>query len=250
MMLRPFRLEGLLSVHGYNLSYVDKIEKWAAYRSCKSNDPLSKWIVASSLGKRGEWLVGKVAITVTKHKLTAFMGLSEEQLLFDVAVDKDSGDTLVTSQAEVVEWEQRLVPVALKAVEELTKQRGPELLSRTSSARKAVDKYLKMLPRGGHLPEILRTLERGSPSELLVASRRLAGKPSVVRDEGWEDYYYMTCLCLLKFSDRIEGLRLGGDEQPLDNKDLMWRIQLFADHLIEAHQMTTSASKKDSPSHQ
>lgn len=233
MKVNAFRLLKLLGdERGFALAWQDPQELGLVRAS--TVDGLHEQLLVSAAGRAGEALACEVAISITRRQLGT-KGMCELEVVTDLATDLERGLTIVETGEQVELWEKGIAEIAPAAVGELAKRKGTALLARTEKARSAVQSYLKELPGSEDLQELHAWLLARVPPDGVKGAQELAEAPGVLQKAGAELQYLVTCLTIVTFG-------LGGQDlaklklDPVNDRELMWRIQLLADTL-EARQL-------------
>lgn len=244
MKIQPKRLLSMLTPLGFALGRVSTIEDSFELVRVSKTPALYEAVMVSSQGKRGEAVSATIGISVTKLVMTK--GLVETRLLMEVADVKElvdeygfwvpgRGQAIIETTERAKQWEEQLASVASERAAEMAADVGPELLERTKSARNAVGKYLECLSDIKEVGNQLRCLRQQAERPIVAEAERLANWPGVLQEVGTEEVYLMATLCILHFQHHVEnttGSFIGCD--PLENEQLMWRIQLLVDKLRTA----------------
>jgi hypothetical protein len=237
MKINVSRIIALLRPEGFVLGRTSRIEKSFAFVRPDQRPELYQWIIVNCAGKNGEAVVGKVAVALTTHK--GLKGLMKSQLLFEIAQVKERGWTKIYEAAEARAWEREFVAIAPRRAVELAAEAGAELLETTKSARNAAHAYLEHLDLSKPVPELLNEAISRVDSRRLAEAQKLAEAPAVLQVFGAQDIYLLACLCILEYEEEVEdvGTSFYG-QKPIQNKQLMWRIQLIADRLLHISTIT------------
>jgi hypothetical protein len=203
-------------------------------RKSKSPD-LFEWIFVEASGKKSEAVVASVATSLTSRILDR-RDLAVERLLMEIAEDQERGWSIVESQAEAREWESRLVDVAPVRADQLTEERGDELLHRTEEARRAVKRYLVHLDLAKPVATQIEQLRHNADPKQLGVAERLAW--------WWhcaEDIFALSWLCIVSFEAEVEDPpKSFAVQNPNFNAELLWRIELIADKLLSSRNETAA----------
>lgn len=230
MSISVARIRSILEQDGFVL-VGNNTSGQSSFRRTASQSHLFEWIIVDCAGRQHEAVVGSIATSVTKCILTK--GLMEMRLLDEIAGIEERGWTIVDSIRHAKEWEAQLAKVAPMRSAEMATEVGPDILERTKLARIAVGKYLGSLTHMEDVDIQLKLL-RGQAKQYIVAdAERLANWPGVLQVAGAEAQYLLATLCVLYFQRHVEDESftfMGSD--PLENDQLMWRIQLLADNFL------------------
>jgi len=192
-------------------------------------DGLFEHIEISGAGKSGEALGCDLAVSVVGGQLGT-KGMCELELLAELATDPERGVTIVQTAEQAQDWERRVVEIAPPGVRALAQREGPALLARTARARAAVQAHLKQLPDTHDLDVLKRLLLGRLEPQRADVARRLAGRPGVLQKAGAELLYDVACMAIVLFE---VGNQASAEVKldPLEDRELMWRIQLLVDHI-------------------
>lgn len=206
-------------------------------------DGLFEQIVVDGAGKSGEAVGCDVAISVVRSQLGT-KGMCELELLDELATDPERGWAIVQTTEQAHEWERRVAEIAPAAARALARRQGPALLARTARARAAVDAHLTKLPDAADLDALKTWLLGHLETDGVALGHRLADGPGVLQKAGAELLYEVACLAITLFEVRSQGLAEARLD-PLEDRELMWRIQLLVDRLEtrkrSADQLTAEA---------
>lgn len=231
MKVNPRRIAAKLAAWGFEPFFFSKISKEFEYVRATSIKDLFEQIWVIAQGKKGEAVYANLAVSVVKGRATK--GLVEIDLLMEMAGVPDRGWTIISSIDEAKLWEKQLAEVAPSRASKLAEEKGPELLERTASARNSVDRYFHFLEEhAGDLDELEEWMMRKASSSTMKRSEQLAEWPGVLQVSGWDQVYRIATLAIVSFAHEVEAQ---ADElvsaDPLENPELMWRIQILADRL-------------------
>ena len=194
-------------------------------------DGLFEQIVIDAAGRSGEAIGCDVAISVVRSQLGT-KGMCEMETLAELATDAERGVAIIQTAGQAQEWEKGVARIAPTAARALAQREGAALLARTARARAAVEAHLTKLPVAGDL-DVLKTWLLGRLElDGLNVARRLAKSPGVLQKAGAESRYEVACSAIVLFEVRSQDLA-DAKLDPLENRELMWRIQLLADRLEE-----------------
>ncbi len=230
MSISVARILSLIEQDGFVLVHKNANGQ-SSFRRPDSQPKLSQWIIVDCAGRQHEAVVGSIATSVTKR--ISIKGLMEMRLLDEIAEVEERGWTIVDSTEKAKEWEVQLARVAPLRAAEMAAEIGPEILDRTESARIAVGKYLGCLIDTADAGTQLQFLREQAEQSIVADAERLANWPGVLQVAGAEDQYLLATLCVLHFQRHVENPLcsfIGSD--PLENDQLMWRIQLLADTFL------------------
>lgn len=231
MIVNPSRIGKLLEPHGFVLGRTSRIEKSYSFFRSDQEPELFQWIKVEGAGRRGEAVAAEVAVSVTKR--VSLTGLMELHLIKEIASVKERGWTIISTAKEARAWENRLASIGPLRATEFARERGPELLSTTDSARRAAKHYLEHLDLERSLDEQLHQLRQRCDQALIERAERLAAWPGVMQEYHAEDVYLLCTSCILCYENEVETASTSfSREDPLENAPLMWRIQLVADVLL------------------
>jgi hypothetical protein len=189
---------------------------------------LFEQIVIGSAGSEGEAIYANAAVSVVQHRLGT-KGMCELRLIEEVATDQDRGWTVTRTIEESREWTRKLLGVAPHAASALATEKGSALLARTTAARAAVDAHLKQLPGATGLDELKTWLHERLDADGIALAHGLAEWPGVLQKTGAELLYEVACLTIVCFE--VGRAPSQSNLDPLEDRELMWRIQLLVDHL-------------------
>ena len=232
------RLSPLFARHGFSPG-APWYGGWT-WRRWNDRIGVSEWVVVGFAGKNSESVSVNRGVGVTR---IIAIGL-EHELLMEAAdvkelVDEDGfwlpdrGRAIIETVERAKEWEAQLAQIAPKRTAEMAADVGPGVLSRTASARAAVEKYLSLLSNTEVIDTQLRHLQQQTARSVVADAERLVEWPGVLQVAGAEAQYSLAALHILHFQRQVEGAVesfIGSD--PLENDQLMWRVQLLADALL------------------
>jgi hypothetical protein len=228
-------LRGLLQAQGFDTSWRSGNDLGFV----RMVDGLYEHVVIGSAGREGDAVYANVAISIVQHRLGT-KGMCELRLVEEVAGDAERGWTVIRTVDGSREWAQRVAEVAPRAATALAAEKGPALLARTAAARAAVEGYLKKLPDVADLEALKSWLLGRLEGDRVALARRLADGPGVLVKAGAELLYVVACLAIVLFEIGNSSLSQVSFD-PLEDRELMWRIQLLVDRL-EAR--TTPAARR------
>ncbi|MFN0197434.1 MAG: hypothetical protein ACKVT0_11875 [Planctomycetaceae bacterium] len=179
-------------------------------------------IELSFAGKKNEAVAGYVFISVTRW--ICIKGISEGNLLLNVASDKERGHTIVETTSQAKEWEYLLARNAPTAVEALAREHGQSLLDRSAHARQRAALHIQRLDRTEPLYAQIIKFD----VNLINAAQRLAEWPGVMQVYDAEEIYLLASAMVLSGDEEFSYW----GQDPLHNDDLMWQVQLVADEIL------------------
>jgi hypothetical protein len=191
---------------------------------------LFEWIIVESAGRQHEAIAATVAVSVTKN--VPFFRLMEMKPVVEIADDSFRGSAVVSSEGAADNWIGRLRYLALQYIAATTASRGAMLLEKTLRTRQAVEKYWFFLSLRDKLldPAVVDSLNTRREAA------RLAEWPGVVHLFGADDVYLSACLTILRLENQVEeSSESFMGKNPLINQELMWRIQLLVDRLLDSN---------------
>jgi hypothetical protein len=192
-------------------------------------DGLFESVLMGSAGQRGEAVFADVAVSVVSSWATK--GLIEIEQVREINSEPDDGWSIIETVTAAKMWEERLANIAPARCERLASNVGAALLERTKNARRAVEAYLSHLPPAAPRQEAVKVLRSYCSEDQRTAVDRLRNWPGVLQVEGEEPSYEIAALLIVFFADAVEGGVPGGLADPLQNVELMWRLQLLRDRL-------------------
>jgi hypothetical protein len=230
MKVKPLRLLSDLQHEHFQLARVSAVEDSFAFVRGDTLPDLYQWIWIQPGGKRGEAVLTYLAVSVAKW--IALKGLMETKLMSGIGEDPERGWTIVDSEYQARKLEQRLVQLAPSAVAEFAATHGSDLLAQTEAARKAANKYLSCIESYPSAEAALGNLRAISDETTVDEADRIMNWTAMRQLAGCPELYEIACLCLLNNSARVEGTDVAYfGQDPLENIQLMWRIQLIVDKL-------------------
>ncbi|MBI3723852.1 RHS repeat-associated core domain-containing protein, partial [bacterium] len=181
--------------------------------------------------RRGDSAYAVVWVTVVREQCST-KGLVEDRLVKEIAAEK-SGWTFFPTTEAAKAWERRLASIAPKMARDLAVEKGPEVLERTAAARDAVARYLRFLG-GFESPWQARAALSTDMSDAdQREAARLAEFAGVLKVRGAGDQYAAACTAIVKHAATVEETPMPfRGVSPLDERNLMWRIQLLTDALM------------------
>lgn len=227
MKLDQGTLRELLQVHGFDTTWRSGSDLGLVRPSTVNG--LYEHVVIGSAGREGDAIYANVVISIVHHSLGT-KGMGELRLVEEVAADAERGWTVMRTVEESRQWAQKLAEVAPRAVSALATDKGPALLARTAAARAAVGAHLKQLPDTADLDALKTWLLGRLDADGPALARRLAEGPGVLQKAGAELLYEVACLAIVLFEVRGQG-SADAKLDPLEDRELMWRIQLLVDRL-------------------
>lgn len=202
-----------------------------AFVRVESSNPVTQWINVDWSGRERDAVYAYIGVGVSRHLLTS--GLVYEEPLVEINEIRERGWTIIDTDEKAKEWEALLVRAAPSRVAALVAQHGPPLLRKTESARAAVQRYLARIGSIKSVKDRLGDLTRSASAEVIAEAERLASWPWVLSVPKAEDVYFLSCLSILLFSPEVENETTNfTGRDPRKDLELMWRIQLIADHLL------------------
>ena len=231
MKVNPLRtLARFPKEEGFELGWVGEPGGFALVRASHLPDLFDQvWV--DSAGQGGEAVSAYIGVSVVRGQ-GGTKGLVELTPLAEIAGVPERGYTLITKKNQTLEWEGRLAAVAGVRAKEFADAKGQGLLASTAAARSAAARYFGWLDAGSESNGSYARLRDRATPEHIEKARRLARWPGVLRFEEGHALYDLAALCLVLFEETVEGTRghfCSAD--PLENSDVMWRIQLLVDLL-------------------
>jgi hypothetical protein len=187
-------------------------------------------------GRRREAVYGSVSVSVVRH---VHLKIDVRQHLLALDADCERYWTIVDSAEEAGAWEKRFSNLAPVAAEAIARSHGSELLERTSHARRRAIHHLHCLHSAEQLYPQIRQFEEARGAESLDRAARLAEWPGVMQVYGAGEIYLLAC-CAVLSGDEEEAFV---DQDPLENDELMWQIQLVADRILSWYGVSDSGSR-------
>jgi hypothetical protein len=192
---------------------------------------LFEWIRIDTAGKRHEAVFAYVSVCIAKW--IGIKGIMESMPFLELGEDRERGWTIIESDEKAREWEQKLIGHAPGAVVQFAAEHGPALLESTRAARLAVHQYLQRLSVEDCATSALASLRQNVGDTTRDEADRLMNWAAVQQIPDHPELYELACLCLLRFSSEVEGQGITYfGQDPLENSQLMWRIQLLVDRLF------------------
>jgi hypothetical protein len=232
MKIKALRLlSRFRSDQGFQIAWLDRANEFAYVRaSCVEG--VFEQLIVKGAGKHREAIYADAAVSIVRGQV-ATKGLVELALLDELATDSERGYAIVRTDAQAIEWEKRFAELAPSRVVALAVEKGPQLLLQTLEARNAAAKYASLLSGERDLDELHAKLFAQATSDQRKEALRLTEWPGVLRIRGAENLYRTATLAIAIFSEDVEGrvdAFVGAD--PLENRELMWRIQILVDRLM------------------
>lgn len=189
---------------------------------------LFQQIFVTFAGRRHEAAVAYIAISVTKW--IRFKGLCVSRLFDEIASDQERGWAVVNSADEAKQWELSLALEGPRAVEELAREVGGELLKKTETIRKIAHNILSHFDAKQSVACQIAEMEQIVPAPIVSEASRLAAAPGVIQLYNSEDIYLLALLLILNHCrEQFVQTR----QNLLSNNDFMWTIQLVADGILQ-----------------
>jgi hypothetical protein len=186
-------------------------------------------IEIGAAGRSHDALYAEAKLAAARGRLGT-KGLGASDPLHELA-NGPAGYFKARSKTEAQAWLGRVAGAAPMRWAKLTAEKGPALLDSTATARCAAAAYLARIAElAGDDPSPEPLLAKASKEERQEA-QRVAGFAGVLRYEDAEPQFLAAALAIAMFSPEIEpGLALRG-ANPLEQPDLMHRVQLIVDRL-------------------
>lgn len=229
MIVQIDRLMNQLEGQGFHLAWFSQVSREFCLVKKSSIFGLFEQILVSSRAGHGEALVAHAGISVVQGR-TGTKGLTELELIGELASDPSRGWAIVRTVEEAIQWENALCKVAPDKTAALAQEQGPELLRRTNRTISVASDYLAALKTYGPLESIEQSLANIATSEQRDEAIRIAGWPGVQRIEQSAPYR-VASLALVILGESVENRRYVGHD-PLEDQGLMWRIQTLVDLLM------------------
>ena len=192
---------------------------------------LFQWIWVNASGKRGEAVFAYAAVSVAKW--IAFKGLMDLRPMIELGENPERGTTIIETDVKAQAWERKLIEYAPQEVSRFAAERGSALLETTKTARRSVAEYLKRVDLSDSAARALLTMWDGADETTCTEADRLMNWTAMQQIRGRETLYEMACLWVLRYSSEVDGACVSYfGQDPLENTDLMWRIQLIVDKLF------------------
>jgi hypothetical protein len=186
-------------------------------------------------GKKDEAVSANVGVGITR-----FLGYGvKQELLMDVADVKEMldeygfwvpgrGRAIIETAERAKAWERRVAEVAPAAAHSCALQHGNELLMQAAHARQRSFELLQQLDSKKSLYQQIQELEARHGHGYRKEAERLAESPGVMQVFDAEELYLLACCAVLTGE---KGTAFTGQD-PLNNDELMWQIQLVADGIL------------------
>lgn len=210
------------------VSYVEPCFSFTRMRG----DQVYELIQCNFSGKRREAAVCRIGASVTR--LIELKGLSESEVLLEVAEDRERGWTIVESSQKFRIWADHVARVAVEKASRFGDRVGSDLLRRTASIRRQAQRCIGKLIRMGSKEEAFERLTDESTETELQLAHCLSGWPGVMQVPQSELEYQLACLAVVKMlcNEKLPN-PTEVSEMPLQNTQLMWQIQLIVDKLLD-----------------
>lgn len=231
MMVSVKRVGKLLEPQGFQLVYYHAQARLFVFSRNDPNPDLFQRVRIHCAGKRGEAAEGDAEVSVIRGA-NATKGLVEDELLLELASEPERGWTVLGTNDEAKDWEQRFAQFAPQQAAMLARKMGAELLAATAACRAAA---AEMRERMGDIHDLLSTrsqLARDATAEQLQTARRLAEWPGVLQIAEAELVYEVATIAIVIHATEISSLRLNVEADPLYDRHLMWLIQILVDRII------------------
>lgn len=220
----------LLSEAGFKVGRANEVEPSVSFTRLRE-DQVYELIRCSFAGKKREAAVCRIGASVTR--VVELKGLSENELLLDVAQNRERGWTIVERDQQLGEWAKSVASVGVPSVRRFADRVAAELLGRTECARVKASRCFSELKGLGAPSEVYQLLMNSSSRAELDLSQRLSEWPGVMQISGSEFEYRLACLAVVKIVRRNDLPDPSNvEDMPLQNPQLMWEIQLMADRWL------------------
>ena len=223
------RLQRSLALSAFEVAWECRDDESAVVRSSQVHNELFELVIVGWAGEGGKTVFADAAVSVLRGWPTK--GLIETEQVTEIDDDHEHRWSVIGTRAEAENWELRLASLAPDRCKELAAREGPGLLQRTQQAREAAQKYLSQLPMLGSPEQAAEWLGNQCTADERTEADRLLKWPGVLQIEGGELLYAVAALLVVRFSDEVEGGVPGGLPDPIQNVELMWRLQLLRDRL-------------------
>jgi len=245
MKIKAERLQELLRPNGFELIWQCGIEKTICFARQSPVIGVFERAMAVTVGRVGE----EVALAEVQASLLrgrAFhKDLIERQVLTEFGPAEKRGTveqylTPVSTQMQAQEWEYEFSKLVPSFAVALADAKGPELLKKTVTIRKAVERYLGFLPPSDGLEAIRSKLTLKTTDEQRMNAERLSDVSLMIPDG--ELIYDVAALLVVIYAPEVEDK---GDKlelvDPWSDFGSMSRIQLIADFLTTKYQLPMSS---------
>ncbi len=225
------RLEALLRPKGYSISWTSETARQVVYAKEGWHPELYELINIQCGGKRGESVSATVRVTTSRGR-AGWGDKSDRILVMELASDKQRGTSIINTSEEAVQWERQCAAVAPARAAELARRIGPAILNGTAEARAAANEYLRRLLRASDPIDPASALCDRATEGQVEEAVRIARSPVVVHIPDGLPLYTTAALAIVLFGDEVEKRpRPFWGAVPLENNDLMMRLQLIVDRM-------------------
>lgn len=234
MKIRSARLKMLLLPQGFLHSHVGT-DSLTFFRQ-DSLVGLFQKIHVDCQGKDGEAVYGNVSSSVLKF---LHLKIETRHHLRELDANNERNWTIVEDNAQAKIWEDRFVEIAPAAAEAYAREHGEGLLQRTADARKVSSTILRGLDPTKSLSQLLQDFQARRGTQFVKVAERLAEWPGVMQVCEAHELYTVTCCAILSHAQALPFV----GQDPLENDNLMWQIELVADGLLSLSKATGSERK-------
>lgn len=219
----------LLEPQGFELSYCSSVsEQHLFFRVGKSPGLFER--IRLHFGKSRSardhncaYVVAEVAVV---PGWTAVRGLYDERLLRELEGPEGGGWRRFSSEKDEMAFAESVSTLGPVVVSKIAAESGPEILSRTESARAAVEKYLGRLHNSGS------TGISGLDEMQIDQAHKILSTPGVMRIPDGSSAYETAIATILTFSDEVDGQQVWSfDSSPFRDLELLWRIEILASRI-------------------
>jgi hypothetical protein len=202
---------------------------------------LFDWIETHCSGRRQEAVGAYAGISVIGNG-APIKGLIENEILMEVAEDKERGWTEVLNDSDSIRWEQNLVRVAPIALQRLRERFGSCLLNATQNARRAAEAYLLRLQCAS--PEGISHWYEAHPERgLRQQAEDIAKWPGICHLPSGHRIYAIAIFVLLLWSQETENTTYSftySGVLAIPETQLLWRLQLLVDGILKCESKKVS----------
>jgi hypothetical protein len=223
MTISHFRLRHLLLPQGFADSQVSRASM--TFFRKDTREGLFQKIHVDFQGSYNEAVYGNVSASVARY---LFLKIDLRHHLMELDTDKERNWTIIETIEQAKTWEKRFAEVAPATAETFARERGNELLERTGHARHRSADHLRRLDPTKSIHQQVINFETANGSEFRRHAEKLAEWPGVMQVPDADEVYVLACCAVV--SGNEESAFVGQD--PLQNDELMWQIQLVADGIL------------------
>lgn len=241
MKKRKIRLASQFAKNGFSVSSLDsRGGHLLLWRPCKLFAELYEGVGFLYAGRRNQFIGGDVRLSLTTGPASD-RALSEWRHVSELAdPDNTRGFALVDTVDKAKDWEERALRIMPELAVALAKEKGPQVLARSSSARAATKKYLMTI---GERNLEIATLRQSASGVQLAEVNRIMQSPGFI----WVDreFYELAALAIVLLHDEVEGTEYPFNGMELwQAPELNYRLQMMADYMYaRRHQQITGAKK-------